>query len=104
MVYVMSCASGETKIGVSYLGAARVNDVRAPGGTKKRMVAISDRHERAYKVERAAHRLLADQALGGEWFSVEPNEAMAAVRRAWLDTLGFDCVLNELVEKELVQK
>lgn len=83
-VYVIASEGGMCKVGIA-------------GDPKTRMVALSTGHPfalavaesfevgdgaRARRVEAKAHDTLASCRLKGEWFSVEPFEAVAAVKQA----------------------
>lgn len=87
-VYAMTSGkTGLVKVGLS----ADVQQRRLGLKTKQtgRLAIVYSREvDDASAVERAAHLLLADKRAHGEWFSVTPEEAIAAIERA-VDDLSF---------------
>ena len=79
-VYVVHRRGGPTRIGVSKDPAARLKDLRSPDELS--LVWEESRQNDAQQVERAAHYLLREKHLGGEWFDVSPENAVSTVRRA----------------------
>lgn len=79
-VYVIGAPDGPIKIGVAADAAARcaMLQVGNPAAlTVLHKVSVSRRD--VYFVERYAHALLSDDRIRGEWFDVEPDQAIAAV-------------------------
>lgn len=82
-VYVIASDGGMCKIGVAGDPKSRLNSLSTghPYGLEVAETFVVE-DGRARDIERKAHDILADKRLKGEWFSVSPLEAIAAVRTA----------------------
>ena len=80
-LYVMQAedGSGPVKVGISGDPNARCVGVSAAADIKMRLVHCTPPVKNARTAERAAHSRLAKHRLQGEWFSVDPAVAIAAV-------------------------
>lgn len=93
-VYVMSGVDGAVKVGVSVDPYRRIKNVR--GATN--VSFFTEPMDRAYDVERIAHKLLAEYQYRGEWFSVTVNDAIAAVSRAIRIVGGHEADVTENIQ------
>jgi hypothetical protein len=93
-VYVIVCRDFDTgglmgtKVGISYDPANRMTEIhhklRREGLDRFRLeMPLAITSVWAEVIERRVHAALDDQSLEGEWFGVEPGEAIAAVEAAW---------------------
>lgn len=80
-VYVIGPKSGPQKIGIARDTEKRRGDLQI-GYPHRLVVAFATPHEDARAVELFAHSILAERRLNGEWFDVEPEAAIAAIRDA----------------------
>jgi hypothetical protein len=81
-VYVME-SSGLCKVGYTYNAKVRLRSIRSALPQPVRLVrAFLAWRLSAHKVEKEAHRLLAEHRVRGEWFNVTPERACAAVEEA----------------------
>lgn len=85
-VYVMVGSTG-CKVGVSRSPRLRLLGVAREVGCILVLAYKTEKRLDCYLVERRAHELLSYAALGGEWFSVQVDEAIDVVRTA---ALGAD--------------
>ncbi len=80
-VYVIGPKTGLQKIGHSAVPFERVKDLQV-GSPLKLRVHFAMQHPIAARVEKAAHRVLADDWSHGEWFRTSPEAAIKAVHTA----------------------
>lgn len=80
-VYVVGSDDGPMKIGIAIDPRNRLAELQV-GHPFKLKVLRTWKHEAAAHIELAAHKILRGNRLQGEWFSVSPEEAIAAVERA----------------------
>lgn len=81
-VYVME-SSGICKVGYSLNAKARLRGIRSTLPQPVRLVQTFLAWRRsARRVEKEAHRRLAEHRVRGEWFSVTPEQACRAVNEA----------------------
>lgn len=77
---------GPVKIGVSAAPVARTRELQT--GSPHRLMlafcAMLDSRERAVRLERFLHDDLAEFAMSGEWFDVEPGFAVGTVAGAFI--------------------
>lgn len=79
-IYVMESDDGRVKIGMSNSPVARLSSVRSSeGGRSISLVYSTDPVDSPDVVERAVLAALAEHCVGGEWFSVATNHAVAVV-------------------------
>lgn len=76
-IYVMDRADGACKIGFSSDPYRRLGEV-----PEALSILALWAHDKAFRIEQAAHELLAAANVGGEWFAVERYAAFDAVSRA----------------------
>lgn len=69
LVYFISDAVGHVKIGVAENPHGRLLDLQTANATELRIEATQDG---GFAVERALHRLFADDHIQGEWFHFTP--------------------------------
>lgn len=82
-VYVIHSAGGFVKIGISGNPARRAADLRPHQPFTVELVHVRDPGNlKARLVEAAAHHLLKDRHVRGEWFEVSTEEAIAAIEAA----------------------
>ncbi len=85
-VYVIGPLDGPQKIGIAQKPAARCASLQIGN---HRTLAVSSQTKvpaaSAASIERRAHYILRDSAVRGEWFSVSPQEARAAIAQAIKD-------------------
>ncbi|WWT39894.1 hypothetical protein [Microcystis phage Mwe-JY08] len=82
-VYVITMPTGHVKIGISGSPLKRLRTLQTGCPLPLRIVFLMGVPDRlAIKIERAAHKALADYRLNGEWFKVTTEKAISAVRRA----------------------
>ena len=81
-VYVMDAPDGAVKVGFSNDPSRRLKELR-DGGSVNVLHTTRD-YDNAFRVERAAHRLLdlAGRRIKGELFQATLEEAIAAIERA----------------------
>lgn len=82
-VYVIAAGSDAVKIGIAKDVQRRMKELQTGHYHRLsvfRQIACLSRCE-AFAIENRAHKLLAANALEGEWFSVSPDVAAAAVER-----------------------
>lgn len=84
-VYVIE-GGGHVKVGVSADPPARLASLQT-GSPHRLSMAMAVPISRAYEVEAEAHSILAAKSVGGEWFDVSKEMAIAAVFGA-ADRLG----------------
>ena len=79
-IYVMGSDGGPLKIGVSNNPDVRRQTV---GQRTKRGLTVYEAIEcdNPYKVEKIAHLMLRDKAVGGEWFNCSVDEALETIVR-----------------------
>lgn len=80
-VYVMQCEAGPVKIGVATSVVARCAMIQT-GNPYKVSVVAAFMCGRSVKVERKAHKILAEKRMSGEWFDASAVEAVEAVQQA----------------------
>lgn len=80
-VYVVGSDDGPMKIGIAIDPRNRLAELQV-GHPFKLKVLRTWKHEAAAHIELEAHKILRGNRLQGEWFSVSPEEAIAAVERA----------------------
>ena len=80
-VYVASNGS-RVKVGCSEAPRRRVSWLRCRLKDPDISLIWHQRFARAWAVEKSAHCLLREFALGGEWFSCSPKDAVSAVIKA----------------------
>lgn len=82
-VYVIGCAGHPVKIGVARDAVKRLGRLQTGSPHKMRIYAhMPVPPGEAFNVERACHTELVEYRLSGEWFDIDPYEAIACVRRA----------------------
>ena len=82
-VYVVGLqAGGAVKVGISNDPVRRMAALRMGWAGQPMALFFAQEHPQAQRVEGRALRLLAQHRIGGEWFSVTPEAAIAAVRVA----------------------
>lgn len=89
-VYVVSSGKGQ-KIGISARPNDRFKSLKSSVPVSMALLAtweVADR-ERAVQIERAAHDMLSQFRLKGEWFAVTESDALSAVRFAVKAATGF---------------
>lgn len=88
------------KIGVAKNIENRINTMRLnnPHGCE---VVFSRRSTAPYTLERQMHRLLADKALGREWFRVTLKEVRAAANIARLETIRSERAIKVSIQLAL---
>jgi hypothetical protein len=82
VVYVIGGQTGAQKIGISVAPSQRVATMQVYSPVKLVVHHRTDPSGDARLVERVAHQLLAEKRLHGEWFDVQIEEAVTAVKRA----------------------
>ena len=89
-VYVIAGDHGLTKIGISDNPESRLRTLQTGSAHHLHIAHIVDvPAASAFDIEQEAHHLLANRRKSGEWFSVSPNLAVAAVHGA-IDRLGVN--------------
>lgn len=91
-IYVITGASGMTKIGVSTDPNARLATLQTGSPERLRLAFTAPAFGNAYTIEQEAHHILGVHNIGGEWFDVTPDLAIAAIFGA-ADRTG--CSLSE---------
>lgn len=90
-VYVMSATDGRVKVGQAQDVEARRRQLQCTAKTKLTIVFASEPTERALWVEKNAltqlRRLVGKKR--GEWFHLETDIAVTAVKRSLMDSLGI---------------
>lgn len=85
-LYVIGSDAGPQKIGIASNVKSRLGGLQTSNHLR---LAIASKEpiepENARLAEARAHSLLANRRLAGEWFSVSPEDAAAAVRQAIAD-------------------
>lgn len=87
-VYVIRSETGRVKVGVSDRPSLRLLQLRHATGLPLSLEFSAEADRNAAEWEKRAHAILAESHLGGEWFAVESDKAVAAVLRA-SDELGL---------------
>jgi hypothetical protein len=80
-VYVMRCEPGPVKIGVAASVTSRARLIQT-GNPYPVTIVAAFMCSQSIRVERTAHKLLADSRLCGEWFNVDVERAVRAVQEA----------------------
>lgn len=80
-VYVIESEIGNIKIGIANNPARRLADIRNASGLSLKLAHV-ELTNRASEIERAAHALLQDARVNGEWFRTSVENGIAAVRSA----------------------
>ncbi len=89
-VYVIAGDHGLTKIGISENPEGRLRTLQTGSAHHLHIAHVVDvPAASALEIEQEAHALLANRRKSGEWFSVSPNLAIAAVHGA-IDRLGVN--------------
>ncbi|MEY4641112.1 MAG: hypothetical protein RLZZ227_1106 [Pseudomonadota bacterium] len=87
-VYLLSCGE-HVKIGKAERPWRRLEELRRRSApVRPVMLYCTDLLPEPTLVESRAHQLLADRRLDGEWFSIDPDEAQAAIKQAVRDVRG----------------
>lgn len=80
-VYVVGCAGHPVKIGVATDMPSRLSAIQTGFPYKLRAYCHVEVPEgRALEIERACHARLSDYRLNGEWFDIDPYEAIDVVK------------------------
>lgn len=78
-IYVISGDHGRQKIGVSDDPAQRIRDLQTGSPFRLSFEFLGLTNDTAYAIESEVHLLLAQHRQSGEWFTIPPEMAIAAV-------------------------
>jgi hypothetical protein len=87
-VYVLGCPGGPCKVGWTTNLHSRMSRISEPAGLVEPIYIAEIPYRFGLKAERYAHWLLHENHYRNEWFSVEPEVAIDAVKKAV--ALDFD--------------
>jgi hypothetical protein len=92
-VYVIEDGNGRVKIGTSKDPVRRLAQLRSTSVAPLSFAYIGVTPSEGYDIESATHRALAGHRVGGEWFNVRADEAVAAIAGA---AFGFGYPILQL--------
>lgn len=82
-IYVVGSEHGAVKIGMSGIPWSRFSDLQVGSPTPLRMHYVANTTGgEAAAIEILTHSILSDRHVSGEWFRVEPSEAVDAIKQA----------------------
>lgn len=85
-----------TKVGISTNVQARLSAMRADSGCDLQLIYYSDPISAATVFEGRAHEILADKRKLGEWFNIDPQEAVEVVKGVIKDATIDSIVIEHL--------
>lgn len=103
-VYVVENQHGHVKIGVSQDVQGRISTLSNQGGFKVNNMYATEHCSNAYQLENRLHKQFKEKKINGEWFSIEFNLAVNAVKTIF-DTEGDlkqkkqNCIIPEDIER-----
>ena len=95
-LYVIESEFGRVKVGVAANPEARMRSLQLLGGQTLRLMKAFGPYFQAVRLEHAAHRLLAESRLHGEWFCCSAGEAIGFIEDLLTDFIDEVPIATEV--------